>query len=86
MAKLTSPSDVVEGFGLDSLEYKASTKDVGIKIYGDFGTQEGQAAVVEKLNFAISVRARLAAAVGVPLPNLVTRLPSDDEVQSMFTQ
>lgn len=59
---------IVEGMGIDSLEYKASTKDIGFKIYGDFDTEEGRVEVESKLNYLINLRIRLMASIGLPLP------------------
>ncbi len=60
--------DIIEGTGLDSMEFKASTKDVGFKVYGDFGTPEGQKIVETKVNFVINLRIRTLASLGLPLP------------------
>lgn len=85
MADSARPPNVVDGVGLDSLEYKPSTKEVGIKIYGDFGTEEGQRIVVKKLEFALVMRVRLAASLGLPLPGSTpAHLLTEEEVQRMY--
>ncbi len=86
MAESSSrPPIVVEGVGLDSIEYKASKKDVGVKIYGDFGTPKGQTVAVEKLNSIIKLRVQLAAVVCLPLPDgTMAHLPSENSHAGLY--
>lgn len=67
-----------ETLGLDSMEYKASTKDVGFKIYGDFDTEEGRKNVEDKMNYIINLRIRTMASLGLPIPGGMAKLPDRD--------